>query len=128
MDATQFAQQARQDPHLNAFLQEIAADVAGQVAGDEPQRYFTVTGADILVTVVAYALYRWLKDYFDHRRALHEAEILGRQQQVIAALIRDGFQPKEAQAVTQALLRRIAQRTADDPLLKAAAGLVGKGS
>ena len=73
------------------------------------------------------SIYRWLKDYFDHRRALHEAEVLGQQQQVIAALIRDGFQPKEAQAVTAALLRRIAQRTADDPLLKAAAGLIGKG-
>lgn len=128
MDATQFAQRAKEDPQLNAFLKEIAEDVAKQVPAEEAQRYITVTGVDILIAVAAYALYRWLKDYFDHRRALKEAEILKQQEQVIAALIKDGFPPNDARAVTVALLKRIAQRSAEDPVLKAAAVLVGKGN
>jgi hypothetical protein len=96
MDAAQFTQYAQQDPRLNAFLQEIAADVADQVPLEEPQRYITVAGVDILIAVAAYALYRWLKDYFDHRRALNEAEILRQQEQVVAALVKDGFTAKEA--------------------------------
>ncbi len=127
MDAIQFAQHTKQDQQLNSFLKEIAEDASKQIAIEEPQRYLTVTGVDILIAIAAYALYRWLKDYFDHRRALNEIEILKQQERIIAALIKDGFPPKDAQTVTVALLKRIAQRSADDPLLKAAAGLIGKG-
>jgi hypothetical protein len=72
MDAATFEQHARQDPQLEAFLREVAQDVAQQISIEEPQR-FAVTGVDILLGLAAYALYRWVKDYFDHRRALHES-------------------------------------------------------
>lgn len=126
MDATQFTQRAKQDPQLNAFLKEIAEDASKQISVEEPQRFLTVTGVDILIAIAAYALYRWLKDYFDHRRALKEVEILKQQEQIIAALIKDGFPPGDARVVTVALLKQIAKRNADDPVLKAAAGLIGK--
>ena len=32
MDATQFTQHAKQDPELNAFLQEIAEDAGKQIS------------------------------------------------------------------------------------------------
>ncbi len=126
MDATQFAQRAEQDPSLKAFLRQVGEEAGKEVSVEEPQRYVTVTGVDILITLAAYALYRWLKDYFDHRRALNEAEILREQEQVIAALITDGYPPQDAQAVTVALLKQIAKRNADDPVLTTAAGLLGK--
>lgn len=128
MDATQFTQHTKQDAQLNAFLEEIAEDASKQIGIEEPQRFLTVTGVDILIAIAAYALYRWLTDYFDHRRALQEADILKQQEQIIAALIKDGFPPKDAQAVTVVLLKRIARRAADDPVLKAAAWLIGKGN
>jgi hypothetical protein len=127
MDAKQFTQEAKQESQLNTFLKEIAEDVANKAPRDETQRYVTVTGVDVLISVAAYAFYRWIKDYFDHRRALNEAEILKQQERIISALIKDGFPPREAKAVTATLLKRIAQRNADDIVLRTAARLAGKG-
>ena len=124
MDAAEFTQQAKDDPQLNAFLTEVAEESGEQISIEEPTRY-TVTGVDILIAVAAYALYRLLKDYFDNRRALNEAEILKKQEEVIAALIEAGFYPKDAQSVTIALLENIAKRSNDDPVLKKAVGLLG---
>jgi hypothetical protein len=45
MDAMQFEQQARQDPHLCTFLREVAEDTVQQISVAEPQRFVTVTGA-----------------------------------------------------------------------------------
>ena len=126
MDAVQFQQQAREDEALRRVLREVAEDASEASAlEEEPQRY--VTGADVLFGVVAYALYRWLKDVFDHQRALREVEVLRRQEQVIADLIREGFPPKQAQAAVVALLKAIAKRTDDDPALKTARRLLGPG-
>lgn len=126
MDAIEFDQHARQDLELRAFLREVAEDVAQQISVEEPQR-FAVTGVDILLGLAAYALYRWAKDYFDHRRALQELDIAKQQSQLIEGLIEDGFPPKDAQATAMALLKGIAKRTADDPALKTARAFVGKG-
>ena len=49
MDGLQFEQQARQDPHISAFLREVAEDAAQDIAVEEPQRFVTVTGVDLLV-------------------------------------------------------------------------------
>jgi hypothetical protein len=46
----------------------------------------TVTGADLFVGLVAYALYRWAKDYFDHRRAQGEIDIAKQQTQLIEVI------------------------------------------
>jgi len=111
---------------LSAFLREVAEETAQQVSLEEPQSYITVTGVDLLFTVSAYALFRWAKDAFDHRRALNEAEIARQQEQLIAALIQDGFPPDKAQAVVTTLLKNIAVRTQDDPAIKKALSLLGK--
>jgi hypothetical protein len=120
MDAVQFQQRAREDERLRTFLDGVAADAAqeGEVEAEEPQRF--VTGTEFLFAVAAYALYRWLKDFFDHRRALDDAALLERQEQVIAALIQDGFPPKEARATVLALHKALTDRGGDDPALKAA--------
>ena len=81
--------------------------------------------SEILIGIAAYALYRFLKDYFDQKRALNEVEVLKKQEEVISALIDDGFPPEDAQAVTTAMLHNIAKRSADDPVLKKATGLLG---
>ena len=128
MNAKEFTQAAKHEPQLNAFLEEIAKELASRVPHDEAQRYVTVTGVDVLIAIGAYALYRWLKDYFDHRRALNEAEILKQQETIVSALIKDGFPPKEAKAVTVALLKGIARRNSDDIVLRTAVRLMGKGN
>jgi hypothetical protein len=122
----QFEQHARTDPQVTAFLREVAEDVAQQISVEEPQR-FAVIGVDILLGLAAYALYRWTKDYFDHRRALHEIDIAKQQSQLIAGLIEAGFPAKDAQATAVALLKGIARRTEDDPAVKTARAFVGKG-
>jgi hypothetical protein len=58
---------------------------------------------------------------------LPKPQIVERQKQIIAELIRDGFSPKDAHGVTVALLKKVAQRSADDPILKRATNLIGKG-
>jgi hypothetical protein len=126
MDAMQFEQQAKADSQLRDFLTEVAEEVAEQVAVEAPERFVTVTGADMLFSVAAYALFRWAKDFFDNRRARNETAVAQQQQELIAALIVDGFPPKEAQAAAIALLNGIAKRTQDDPALKKAQALLGK--
>ena len=81
---------------------------------------------DLLLGLVAYALYRLAKDYLDHRRALHEVDIAEQQAQVIADLFDAGFPPKDARATAVALLKGIAKRTGDDPVLKKALAMAGK--
>ena len=126
MDGLQFEQQARADPHISAFLREVAEDAAQHIAVEEPQRFVTVTGVDLLLGLVAYALYCLTKDYLDNHRALHEVDIARQQAQVIADLIDAGFPPKDAQAAAFALLKGIAKRTVDDPVLKKALAMVAK--
>src|SRR4030065_2735992 len=113
MDAAKFMQQTKADPQLNAFLKEVAEGAGKQVQMEEPQGY-TVAGVDILIAVAAYALFRFLKDYFDHPRGLNEGDIALHQEKIVDALIKDGFKPREAAAVTGALLDRIAKRGKDD--------------
>lgn len=124
MDAVQFQQRAREDAALRGFLEEVAAGAGEGAEDEEPRRY--VTGGEVLFGIAAYALFRWLKDGFDHRRALREAEVLRQQGEVLAALIRDGLPPKQAQAAVVALLKGIARRADDDPALKAARALLGE--
>ena len=123
MDAAQFTQYAREDPQLNVLLEEVAEDAQQTVSVEEPQSY-VLTGVDILIAIAAYALYRWLKDYFDRSRGLHEVEIARQQEKLIAVLIEDGFKPQDAQAVAVALLDRIAKRGKDDIAFATAASLI----
>ena len=125
MDSVEFEQLAREDPHRWAFLQEVAEKAGKQVSVEEPQRF--ATGVEIFIGIAAYALFRWAKDYFDHRRALNETEILRQQAQVITTLTQEDFPPELAQATVVKLLEGIAKRTKDDPVLQRALDLVGKG-
>src|SRR5215813_7357244 len=128
MSAKQYIQSAQEDPQLLLFLKEVAENASKESSIEEPEHYITVTGVDILIAITAYALYRWLKDYFDRHRALNEVEIVEQQKQIIAGLIQDGFPPKDAHGVTVALLKQVAQRSADDPILKTMANLIRKGN
>jgi len=126
MEPHEFDHHARHDPPLAAFVRTVAEEAAQEITISEPQRFVTVTGADLLVGLVAYALYRWAKDYFDHRRALGEVDIAKQQTQLINDLVSAGFPPKDAQATTVALLKNIATRSADDPVFSTLRGLLGK--
>src|SRR4051794_32662398 len=109
MDALQFEQRVQEDAALQSLVREVAGEAAREVSVSEPQRFVTVSGVDLLFSLAAYALYRWAKEHFDHRRAKGEAEVLQQQEQVIAALIEDGFRPKDAQAAAVALLGAMAR-------------------
>lgn len=124
MEATQFMEHAKQDEKLNLLLQEVAQDAAEQIEIRQPRSHM-VTGVDLLIAMAAYTLFRWLKDYFDNKRALNEIDIVKQQEKIIAALIKDGFNPEDAAAVTTALLDRVAKRGKDDPAFKTALGLIG---
>ena len=123
MDTSPFVRRAQQDPRLAPFLGEVAADAQAHLAETAPPRY-TVSGLDLLLGIAAYALYRWLKEAFDQRRAAHEAALLDQQARVIADLIAAGVPPAEAQAVTLALLDRLQRRGSDDTAVQAALDLL----
>jgi hypothetical protein len=125
MDALEFQQQAATDPALLAFLHEVADEVSRESDLEGPASY-PITGVDLLFAVAAYAAFRFLKDYFDQRRGKMEAQLLEHQEKVIAALVADGFPPKEARATVVALLKGIAKRTDDDPAFKAARAILKK--
>jgi hypothetical protein len=125
MDAKEFEEIAREHPQIQALLQEVVDEVDSQIALVDTERLI-FPGDEVLIGIAAYALFRWTKGYLDHRRALNEVEVLRQQQQVIAALIQDGFSPEQAQAVVAALLGNIARRSGDDPALKAAFALIGE--
>ncbi len=83
------------------------------------------------VTERTYPLYAHVADDLANTRiVIHasepdkEVEVAKRQRQLIAALVQDGFPPKDAQAVAVALLKEIAKGTEDDPALKTAIALV----
>jgi hypothetical protein len=98
-----------------------------QASVEQPEKYVTVTGFDFLAVVAAYALFRWAKDFFDHRRARNETELARQRLDLIQALTeQDGLPPKEAQAVVAALLKSIEKRTEDDPALRKTLALLGK--
>lgn len=126
MDSEKFVQYAKENSVLRLFLSQVAAAAARERPKESSSRYVTVTGTDILAIIAAHAMYRWLRDYFDHRRGLREAEIAKQQAAVIKGLIRDGFPPESAHAVTVDLLKKIAERTIDESSLTTWAGLIKK--
>jgi hypothetical protein len=126
MDAMEFEEQARQDAEIRAFLEEVAGQAAPEMSEGPPQR-FTLGGLEFAIPIVSYALYRYLKDFFDHHRALKETEVAGEQAKLIAVLIADGFPPKDAQAAAIALVNGVAARAEKkDPVLEKSLALFGK--
>jgi hypothetical protein len=123
MDVKQFEQQARQDPELGPFLREVAEDAARLVSVEE-QRRFSVSGVDLLMSAAAYALFRFIKDFFDNRIMLRNTETLQKQVHCIEQLIASGVAHKDAQATIIVLFREIAKLPEDDPVLKAAKALL----
>ena len=123
MDPKEFTEHAKTNHQINLLLTEVAQAISSQVSIDEPQHY-SLGGTDIIIGIAAYALYRWLKDYFVHRRALNEQEILRQREPVIAALIHDGFEPDKASIVVNTLLENIAKRSANDPALQIANNII----
>lgn len=126
MDFSQFEQQTRGDAGLSAFVQETAADVNRQGPMEKSDR-FVVGIDDVLIAVVTYALFRWAKDYFDNKRAENETALAERQARITKQLIADGFPPDQALSATESLLKQIAKRTEDDPVLQKAVALIGTG-
>jgi hypothetical protein len=96
MEPHEFDHYVRHDPPLDAFVRTVATEAAQELTLNEPQRFMTVTGTDLLMGLAAYALCRWAKDYFDQRRALVETDIAKQQTQLINDLVPAGFPPKDA--------------------------------
>ena len=125
MDHKQFTDRAIKDHQINLLLKEVAQGISGQVSIDELD-HFSVGGVDILISIAAYALYRWLKDYFDYHRNKNEGEILVERTELIARLVKDGFKLQDATMIVNTLLENIAKRSADDPALQLANGMINE--
>lgn len=126
MEYTQFEQQMRADAPLSALVHDAAMEIRSEGIIEQSGQY--VVGVDdIFIGLAAYALFRWAKDYFDYKRAQSETEIAERRARIVAGLVADGFEPEKAQAVTEGLLKQIAKRADDDPVLQKAVALIGTG-
>jgi hypothetical protein len=125
MDEVEFRQRVEESQLLSDFLEGIAQKAARETSSDEIDR--SLSGLELLFGAAAYALFRWVKDHFDRRGNLDAAELLERQEKVIAALIKEGLSPPEARATVLALVEALADRRSDDPILRSALALISEG-
>jgi len=131
MDEMQFIEQAGQDPEIRSFLSEIADSLGeekpegGATSGGMTPK-FALGGLEFLIPIVSFALYRWIKDYFDDRRNRDETEIARQRLALVNDLVAKGVPLEQAQTVVTALFDQILKRGADDPVLALAAKMIGK--
>src|SRR5689334_7814090 len=113
----EFERVAQADPELGEFLWEVAEEAARLAPVEAPDKYLTISGAEMLLPVVGYALFRLVKDYADHVKELRATKILREQEKILSELIADGFPPEQARAVLEALRKGIADNAAVDPAI-----------
>jgi hypothetical protein len=124
MSESEFQVAAHEHQAIRPLLDNVAASVrAAHPDIDTPGRY-AITGAEVLLAMATYALYRLVKDRLDHHRALGEIELARKQAEIVVGLVDAGFPPELAQATTTALLENVRGKTADDPAIKAALVLI----
>lgn len=71
----------------------------------------------MLLSFTAYFLFRYAKDWFDHRRALLETSVVEQRVALIDAMIQSGWPRDVAEQVVTRCLAVVANRTKDDPVL-----------
>lgn len=81
---------------------------------------------EFLIPIVSFALYRWIKDYFDDHRNRDETAIARQRLALVNDLVAKGIPLEQAEKVVIALLDQIGKRGADDQVLALAAKLAGK--
>lgn len=119
MKANEFETHALTDPNLSALLHEVAAELQARGTVKAPPKY-TVTGVDALLGLVAYVLFRWVNGFFGQRRALTETRIAEQRAALVTSLVKDGWDPTQAQALVGALFKAAARHTDSGPALQAA--------
>ena len=111
---------ATSDTRVAQFVEELEETLQDEKLPSEDTVEFTgpeAAGYGILFMFVAYFLFRWSKDLFDHRRALNETAVAERRIAIIKSMVDDGWPPDVAEAIATRCLEAIANRTKDDPVL-----------
>ena len=122
MEFQEFLESVPQEVVLYEGLKEIADEVRG---GPAVKSYLTVTPTDTLIVAAAYALWWITKIGVDHFRALSEAKQVERRIEIIQATMKEtGLGMKQAKDIVDALYGEVSKRSADDPFLKSAQGLI----
>lgn len=106
----------------DTLLQAIATDA-------EPDRKQSGEVFDVtipLTAVAGYALFRWLKNYFDRQRGAHDLDLVAQQVKLVDDLVANGVPRAQAEKTVSAMLKQVRQRGADDPAFQAVLALIDK--
>ncbi|QJW94805.1 hypothetical protein [Frigoriglobus tundricola] len=119
MDRTQFTLQAKRNEVLAAYLDEVAqgATASGHRAA----------GAGLLIGVAAYALYRLVRNYFDHQKGLQEAELRQLLLQEVDNLVQKGWDKDKALAAVLEVSKAVTALSPDDPVIQAGMTIIKGG-
>lgn len=108
------------NPDVEHLIKELEDGLQGEKVATEDSVEFSegeIATYGIFFPFVAYFLFRWAKDWFDHKRAVNETSIAERRVALINSLVEGGWPVSVAEAVVSSCFNNIAQRTKDDPVL-----------
>lgn len=101
MSFSRFRQDAERDQHVADYIDGVVALVS-----DVTDR---TAGVDVLFGIVAYGLYRQLKNYFDYQRGLQQATLRALLESEVATLVNSGWTHDDALRATLAISDNVAK-------------------
>lgn len=120
MTAEEFRERAMLDQTVADYLDDVAQEAI-------PGQNDRGGALALLFGIVAYALYRLAKNYFDHQRGLDETELRQEMLTQVDRLIQQGWGRDKALAAVLKVSKDVASLRPDNPALTAAMTLLGAG-
>lgn len=116
MTFDEFAIQADNDPNAAALILAVAQKAGDGAKSALPPSYSGLETA--AVGLAAYALYRWLKNYFDRKRGIDDLDMAKKQLQLVADLEKEGVARASAEKTVASMLTEIRDRGLTDPAVQ----------
>ncbi len=125
MDEISFVQAAQADPKLSELADAISRQIDLGPTRKEPESY-DVTIA--FSTLVLYALYRWIKNYFDQQKGLNDLELVRKQLDLVRdELVADGVSHDKAVKIVATMFGSVKSKAINDAIMQSAIALLTRG-
>jgi hypothetical protein len=121
MNPTTFLDDLNSDPQTSALLQAIAKDIAEDETEDLPPS-FSLELLTPFAAMGAYALYRFFKNRFDHKRGVDDLDLVREQVTLVKELEADGIARDKAEKSVAAMLKQVRDRGGKDSAVQMIAG------
>jgi hypothetical protein len=121
MDADEFHKRAELNQELADYIDEVALAA-------NPHEVDRTMGFEPVCFLVAYALFRMAKNYFDYERGLNEADLRQTIIDQVDGLVQMGWDRDEAIEAVERISKDVATLRPESPILKAALDILTKGA